>query len=93
MTNLNDPTERVLLDVASERQRQAEKGYTREHDAEHDVYHLWMQADRFLRGTDLAGSFARTDRASLVKAAACLVAAIEQIDLAPVPSVSRETPC
>jgi hypothetical protein len=58
----------ALTDIMAERNRQIEKGYTREHDIEEGVFHLVHQAERRLEGW--------STRKQLVEAAALLIAAI-----------------
>lgn len=72
-------TARALLDVAQERGRQVEKGWTREHDDEHQTHTLVKLAGQRAQrsGSRGQGFYARE---SLVEAAAMLVAAIEAMD-------------
>jgi hypothetical protein len=65
----------VALEVITERARQVEKGYTHEHDDQHGAAGIARVATTYIDPD------AQTvDRVSLVKAAALLVAAIEELD-------------
>ncbi|WP_295792028.1 hypothetical protein [uncultured Microbacterium sp.] len=68
----------AILEVTAERSRQEEKGWTPEHDDEHGVQHLLVEAYNRLSvvGYD-AGTKAGASSHSLVVVAALLVAAIE----------------
>jgi hypothetical protein len=62
----------ALEDIATERVRQVEKGWTATHDDAHGVVHLIDEAQARLDGGP--------SRRGLVAAAALLVAAIETLD-------------
>jgi hypothetical protein len=67
----------VYDEIAAERARQIEKGYTPEHDDEHGVNHITGWARRYV---PYAGWIDTRERA--IQAAALLVAAVEAIDRA-----------
>ena len=77
---MND-TERVLDDVAAERNRQVEKGWTRDHDDHHSTHDLVRLAEKRIHspGRPPAES-GYYDRQRLVEGIAMLVAAVEAWD-------------
>lgn len=66
----------ALLEVTQERSRQEELGWTVEHDAEHGAGHLLSEAYDRLHDAQVP----HVDRREVVKAAALLIAALEQIE-------------
>lgn len=80
MNEDSDATSSVLAEVADERARQIAKGYTREHDDEHNLSRIigygglnwypphWSKQDH------------RSTRKTMVRMVACLVAGIEWLD-------------
>lgn len=72
-------TQQVLQDVAAERRRQMELGWTPEHDDAHHVSHLVNLAEsRTMNYLD--DGYDRPDRQKLLEGVALLVAAVEKLD-------------
>lgn len=80
MSARDSGTERVLDDLRAERERQVERGWTREHDDAHATHTLATLAERRARTFDPHAPVGYYSRARLVQAAALLVAAVEAID-------------
>lgn len=80
MSDITHPdTARVLRDVAAERTRQVEKGWTREHDDTHATHDLMTLAERRAHMVGNRGN-GYYSRERLVEAVAMMVAAIEAMD-------------
>jgi hypothetical protein len=78
---LSDPgpeTAEATRDVLAERQKQIDKGYTPEHDDEHTVAQLLRYG-----GMEWFLPHTLASRKRMVRAAACLLAAIERLDRDP----------
>jgi len=83
---------KALEDVAAERARQVEIGWTSEHDDEHGVGHLANRAVVYASAGRYTGILEPALlRAQLVKGAAMLVAAIERVDRAADVEIRRQS--
>jgi hypothetical protein len=74
-----DHTAEILEEIAAERARQVELGWTIEHDNRYGVHHLVALSEKYAhRDNDEDPGYYSRD--NLVKAATLLVAAIERLD-------------
>lgn len=73
----------ALLSVTAERSQQEQKGWTPEHDDEHGVQHLLIEAYERLAIAGFDAGIGNETRESLVVVAALLIAAIETHDRKP----------
>lgn len=81
MPDITHPdTARVLRDVATERARQVDKNWTRDHDDRHDTDTLVRLSASYARRQGKGKAPGYFDRERLVQAAALLVAAVEAMD-------------
>lgn len=76
---MSDHAAEILEQIAGERARQVELGWTIEHDNRYGVRHLVALSEKYLNreNDDNPGYYSRDN---LVKATALLVAAIERFD-------------
>ena len=73
-------TRQPIADVAVERASHTGRGWTAEHDRHHGVDHLVELAETYIHTPGPAGE-SMYDRASLVKAASLLIAAVDLLDV------------
>lgn len=82
MLNYATPhTERVLRDVAQERIKQVNRGYTTEHDIDHGPTGLIQLAEDYAYDAAHSIGGAENRRPTLIAAIGLLVAAVEVLDV------------